>query len=49
MDIVRDDGQKAVGNLQVCASQHARVEAAIHEMREMYNAKDCEAVLLVEA
>ena len=39
MDIVKEDAQKAVGNLQVCAGQHAGAEAAIHEMRELYDDK----------
>ena len=47
MDIAKEDVQKAVGNLQVCAGQHAG--AAIYAMRELYNDKECEAVLLVEA
>ena len=41
--------QKAVGNLQVCAGQHAGAEAAIHAMRKLYDDKECEAVLLVDA
>ena len=49
MDIVKEDVHKAVGNFQVCADQHARAEATIHAMRELYNDKDCEAVLLVDA
>ena len=49
MDIAKEDVQKAVGNLQVCAGQHAGAEAAIHAMRELYNDKECEAVLLVDA
>ena len=47
--IAKEDVQKAVGNLQVCASQHAGAEAAIHAMRELYDDKECEAVLLVDA
>ena len=43
------DVEKAVENLQVCAGQYAGAEAAIHAMRELYNDKDCEAVLLVDA
>ena len=49
MDIAKEDVQKTVGNLQVCAGQHAGAEAAIHAMRELYNDKECEAVLLVDA
>ena len=49
MDIAKEDVQKAVGNLQVCTSQHAGAEAAIHAMRELYDDKECEAVLLVDA
>ena len=49
MDIAKEDVQKAVENLQVCAGQHAGAEAAIHAMRKLYDDKDCEAVLLVDA
>ena len=49
MNLVKEDVQKAVGNLQVCAGQHAGAEAAIHAMRELYDDKECEAVLLVDA
>ena len=49
MDIAKEDVQKAVGNLQVCVGQHTRAEAAIHAMRKLYNDKECEAVLLVDA
>ena len=49
IDIAKEDVQKAVGNLQVCAGQHAGVEAAIHALRELYDDKECEAVLLVDA
>ena len=31
MDIVKEDVQRAVGNLQVCASQYAGAQAAINE------------------
>ena len=49
MMIAKEDVQNAVGNLQVCAGQHAGAEAAIHAMREVYNNEECEAVLLVDA
>ena len=49
MDIAKEDIQKAVGNFLVCAGQHAGAEAAIHAMRELYDDKECEAVLLVDA
>ena len=49
MDIAKEDVQKTVGNLQVCAGQHAGAETAIHAMRELYDDKECEAVLLVDA
>ena len=49
MVIVKEDVQKAVGNLQVCAVQNAGAEAAIHAVRELYNDRDCEVVLLVDA
>ena len=48
MDIVKDV-QKAVGNLRVYVGQCAGAEAAMHGMRELYNDKDYEAVLLVDA
>ena len=37
------------GSIQLCAGQIAGVEAAIHFMREIYSAEDCEAVFLVDA
>ena len=49
MNVLRDDVQKAAGNLQVCAGQQAGAEAAIHAMREIYNDPKCEAVLLIDA
>lgn len=49
MAVVKEDVQRAAGNLQVCAGQQAGGEAAIHAMREIFALDDCEAVLLVDA
>ena len=49
MAVVKDDVTRAAGNLQVCAGQQAGGEAAIHAMRTIFEHKDCEAVLLVDA
>ena len=49
MDIVKKYVQKAVINRHVCAGQQAGAEAAVHAMRELYNDKHCEAVLLADA
>ena len=41
--------RKQLEILQVCAGQHTGAEAAINAVRELYNDKECEAVLLVDA
>ena len=47
--VTKEDIMKAAGNLQVCAGQQAGSEAAVHAIREVFEDKDCEAVLLVDA
>ena len=49
MEVVKDDVRAAAGNLQVCAGHQAGGEAAIHAMRLIFEQRDCEAVLLVDA
>ena len=49
MKVVKDDVQKAVGNLQVCAGQQAGAEAAVHAIKEIYSDSECEAILIVDA
>ena len=49
MEVVKEDVKRAVGNLQVCAGQRARCEAAIHAVKTMFADPECEAVLMVDA
>ena len=46
---IRDDIQDAAGPLQVCAGHLAGCEAAVHAMRQVFDASDTNAVLLVDA
>ena len=47
--IARADIQKVVGSLQLCVGQDATCEAGIHAIRSIFNDKNSEAVLLVDA
>ena len=49
MKVLRNDIQKAAGNLQVYAGQEAGTEAVIHVMEEIFREDECEAVLIVDA
>ena len=49
MKVVRNDVMEAVGNLQVCAGQEAGAEAAIHATSDIFQNKNCQAVLMVDA
>ena len=49
MRVVKLDVQQAAGPLQLCAGHEAGCEAALHAATEMFDANDCEAVLLVDA
>ena len=47
--VLKPDIVESTAPIQVCAGLPGGVEAAIHAMRRMYNAPDCQAVLLVDA
>ena len=49
LEVIKEDIQEAMGNLQLCAGQQAGCEAAVHAIREIFEAPDCEAVMLVDA
>ena len=49
LTIVGFDVQEAMGCLQLCGGQILGVEAAIHATRSAFEAKECEAALLVDA
>lgn len=49
LEVMKDEVRKAVGNLQVYASQQAGCEAAIHSVRRMFEDPACVAVLMVDA
>ena len=49
MSVLRPDILEVAGSLQLCAGQEAGCEAAIHAMRTIFTADDCDAVLLVDA
>ena len=46
---ISDDIQDAAGPLQVCAGHLSGCEAAVHAMREVFEAPDTDAVILVDA
>ena len=41
--------EKHAGALQLCAGQSAGVEAAIHAMKQIYEAETCDGILLLDA
>ncbi len=49
LSVIGKDVQKAAGSLQLCAGQPSGIEAAIHAMSNIFDQKDTEAVLLVDA
>ena len=49
MKLLKRDVLKATGSLQLCAGQDAGSEAAIHSVYDMFNAKNAEEVLMVDA
>ena len=46
---LKEDIQSAAGPLQVATGVESGAEAAIHAMREIFEANDCEAVILIDA
>ena len=49
MRIVKYDLQDSVGSIQLCASQDAGCEAAVHAMDQVFADEDTEAMILVDA
>ena len=49
MRISKNDVMRSVGPLQLCASQDAGAEAAIHAMHDIFKNNESEAVLLIDA
>ena len=49
MAVTREDVKLAAGNLQVCVGHRAGGEATIHAMKEIFNDKEVEAAMLVDA
>ena len=49
MEVTREDVQRAVGPLQLCAGQLGGVEAAIHSMRSFFSDDDNDGILLIDA
>ena len=46
LSTLKGDVQDATGTLQLCAGQISGIEAAIHSMRNLFEKKETEAVLL---
>ena len=49
LSVTKGDIQDAVGTTQLCAGQIAGIEAGIHSVRDLFNKKETEGVLLVDA
>lgn len=49
MGVVADDVRSAAGPIQLCCGQDAGCEAAVHAMREVFEADTSDGVLLVDA
>ncbi len=49
MKVVKPDIMEASGSLQLCAGQPSGSEAAIHAMRNIFDADDTNAILLIDA
>ena len=49
LSVLRPDILSVAGSLQLCAGQEAGCEAAVHAMRSIFAAEECNAVLLVDA
>ena len=47
--MVKTDILEAAGNLQLCAGQKARYEAAVHAMHSLFHSSTTQAVLLADA
>ena len=49
LKIIGNDVEEAAGPLQLCAGQDGGCEAVVHAMRNIFQASETEAVLLVDA
>ena len=49
ISIIKDDIQAAAGIVQLCASQEAGCEAAVHAMKQVFESPDADAIILVDA
>ena len=49
ISVLKDDVLDAAGSMQLCVSQMAGVESAIHAARKKFDSPETEAVLLVDA
>ena len=49
LSVTKGDIQDAVGTTQLCAGRIAGIEAGIHSVRDLFNKKETEGVLLVDA
>ena len=49
LSVTKGDIQDAVGTTQLCAGQIAGIETGIHSVRDLFNKKETEGVLLVDA
>ena len=46
---LKKDIQEAAGPLQTCSGFHSGIEARIHAMKEIFNDKETDGVILVDA
>ena len=49
MSVVKNDVSVSAGSLQLCAGQPSGCEAIIHAVRTIFEADECDAVILVDA
>ncbi|XP_028416582.1 uncharacterized protein LOC114540659 [Dendronephthya gigantea] len=49
LSVIKPDIISSAGNLQLCAGQASRCEAAVHAIRDIFEAQSTDAVLLVDA
>ena len=49
LSVIKPDVISSVGNLQPCAGREGGCEAAVHAMKDIFNAHSTDAVLLVDA
>ena len=49
MKVVKSDVMEASGSLQLCTGQISRTGAAIHAMRNIFDADDTDVILLIDA